>query len=862
LAEKLGDVYYVAHIRGDDLNREAKDAGDEAGANMGKSARKSFDKEMGKLSRDLRDRFDREGKLAGSTFSKSLERQLRGQRQSLSDELARIFSDRDTFDRFIKQADSVGDGLDRLKVKIKQAREEQILTVDEMKSLTFTTENWGKRLFEAETRQNNYKDSLSSFREELDRVSENHTRVSEAFDQAELRKSEAIKRSKTSLQEHLYDFERLNETIKEVDKTVDHNVDTIDRHTRAARDNRTAVRNMNRGWGSIPHNGRQAILIVGAVAASFEQLATLGSAAGAGVAIVGGAVFALVPALGVLVGGFASLIKTMSDEDGVLPGYAESIKALGETFVDVGKKVEEALFSPLQEGLDNFRTNVLPQLEGSITGLAGQIGDTLAGALDRLSSPQAIQQFNDVLAITGPLFDDIVDAALNLLSAIAGFTTAAGPAILQFGDWLSRVTGQFDDWVNSVEGKNAIATWLDNGIQVLSAFNDLLVGASQMLANLVTPTTVQRTVEFLDHLTDSMPFLEEIARVLGELDIFGAFAQILDDIGNALIPFLEILEPVASILGEVLTTAIKGVGVALDLLAPFFIPVQVALELWNTAIEQFLDWSQPLLEALGLAGDSFSGVGDQIFQRLLPPFSELIQSFINLLPPQEDVVAFIENELIPGIHNVIDWVINNLIPALKGWYDWLNIYLIPAIQAVIQWVGGFIVVVTQIADTINTIVNPALIGFRAIWDTLVDPIARFVGTAVGLLQPLVDILNNVLAIMGSIIGYTPRVSDASRAIGNARVTPRTATGGTFYTPQVRQIAEAGAEMVVPIQRPLSQVDPSVRQVAAFARGLPVGGTPSKVVNIEAGAFTVTTPTENPVLVASMVMDEIVEVALN
>lgn len=862
MAEKLGDVYYVAHIRGDDLNREAKAAGDEAGENLGKSARKSFDKEMSKLSRDLHDKFDREGKLAGSTFSRSLERQLRGRRESLSDELARIFSDRDTFDKFLKESDSVGDGLDRLTAKIKKARQEQILTNDEMKSLTFTANNWSKRLVDSEREQNRYNTSLANFREELDRVGTNHQRVTEAFTKAEVARNRSLEESRVALKEHIYDYEKLEETFKKTEVEIDRNRVSIDRHTRSVRDNNRSMREMNKGWGSIPHNGRQAILIVAAVAASFEQLATLGSAAGAGLGVVGGAILALLPAAGVLVGGILSLANTFKKAKEGQIGYVDELRKLGTAFVDLGSRIEKNLFTPLTAGFANFRTNILPRLETSIQRVAAQMGTTLAGALDRLSSPQAVKQFNDVLALTGPLFDKVANAALNLNSALAGFTVAAGPSILRFGDWLERITGQFDRWVNSLEGQNAIAAWLNNGIMVLSAFNNLLVEASKMLARLVTPTTVRRTVEFLDHLADSMPFLEGIARVLGELDIFGLFAQILDDVGNALVPLLKVLEPVASILGEVLTAAIQGLGVALKWLSPLFIPLQVAFDLWNYAIEQFLKWSQPLLEALGLAGDSFTDVGDRIFQRLLPSFAELVQSFIELLPPQEEVVAFIKNELIPGIERTIDWVVNYLVPALQNWYRWFDTYIIPVIKMVIQWISGFNAVVRIMADIITGVVNPALIGFRALWDTLIAPIARFVSLGVATLQPFINTLNTIISLMGAIIGYSPKVNQAASSAASARVTPRTATGGTFYTPQIRQIAEAGAEMVVPLQRPLSQVDPSVRQVAAFARGLPAGGTPAKNVNIESGAFVITTPTENPVLVASMVMDEIVEVALN
>ncbi len=48
--------------------------------------------------------------------------------------------------------------------------------------------------------------------------------------------------------------------------------------------------------------------------------------------------------------------------------------------------------------------------------------------------------------------------------------------------------------------------------------------------------------------------------------------------------------------------------------------------------------------------------------------------------------------------------------------------------------------------------------------------------------------------------------------------PVTATGGLFGQAQARVIAEAGREAVVPLDRPLSQVDPAVRGLAAYAQG--------------------------------------------
>jgi hypothetical protein len=66
--------------------------------------------------------------------------------------------------------------------------------------------------------------------------------------------------------------------------------------------------------------------------------------------------------------------------------------------------------------------------------------------------------------------------------------------------------------------------------------------------------------------------------------------------------------------------------------------------------------------------------------------------------------------------------------------------------------------------------------------------------------------------------------------------------------------------VVPLQRPLSQVDPAVRQVAAFAQGrLPGGGGTSSIgkqVNFGEGSIVVQSPVSDGTIVAEQVVDRI------
>lgn len=68
-------------------------------------------------------------------------------------------------------------------------------------------------------------------------------------------------------------------------------------------------------------------------------------------------------------------------------------------------------------------------------------------------------------------------------------------------------------------------------------------------------------------------------------------------------------------------------------------------------------------------------------------------------------------------------------------------------------------------------------------------------------------------------------------------------------------------MVVPLARPLSQVDPAVRDVAAFAQGkapaFASGGIAGGGTNIAAGAITIMSPYANPRLVAEETLDALV-----
>jgi hypothetical protein len=89
-----------------------------------------------------------------------------------------------------------------------------------------------------------------------------------------------------------------------------------------------------------------------------------------------------------------------------------------------------------------------------------------------------------------------------------------------------------------------------------------------------------------------------------------------------------------------------------------------------------------------------------------------------------------------------------------------------------------------------------------------------------------------------------------------------AAGGLYDKPTFGVFGEAGPEAIVPLDRPLSMVDPSVRSMSAILQGMTggrgaVGGAAGPKVNFEAGAFTINLPTGDPKLAAEAVLDRLV-----
>lgn len=150
-------------------------------------------------------------------------------------------------------------------------------------------------------------------------------------------------------------------------------------------------------------------------------------------------------------------------------------------------------------------------------------------------------------------------------------------------------------------------------------------------------------------------------------------------------------------------------------------------------------------------------------------------------------------------------------------------------------------------------------AWNGFWSGLRGAASGAVSGIKGMVEGMIGTINKAIT---SLQRLNSGGSQGGGSVGTGGGGGGMASGGIVTFGARRLIGEDGPEAVVPLRRSLSRVDPAVRALSAHAQGLDYSGSSTKEVRsghyIAAGAIQIVTPTENPYLVASMVLDRMVE----
>lgn len=790
MATTIGRVDFLVDFDGKKLPVKARKIGNDLGNDIGSEASKRFLAKFSSQAQQLIPQMGKTGTLSGHRFAESMATAIDSRLAGISQKIANAFLTPDSLRETLGSFDDLDDGARKLRLDLQELHDTGNLSEKMWRSLGGSLNQALGDMRKAGRESGNLTKGLGGLDHEL------RTKVTD----------------------------------------VDHVGKSFDGLSRKLKQNSKDTKNNDSNWKKLSFNLRQAIVIITAIAGGSGEIAALGSAAGAGLTIFGAAAVTAGVGLGVLAAAFRGVRGPLEDiPAGARPAVAE-LKALGKAFSGIQDSIQVAFFDGLAGPIENLANNLLPTLNEGLTGIADALGLAFGDLIDRLSEPatQAVlTQIFDAMAEQLPF---IVDAIGHLGGAIGNLVLIAAPFVQGFVEGLDDLLARFEGFTGSVTGNQAIQEWFQNGTTIIQGFLDLLGAAGKVLAGLVTPETVKMTQHFLENLTDAMPFIQDLLEVFTQLDPFGQAAAVLNDIGNALKPLLDLLAPIASIIGDSLILGIQELGVfiqlILDLLQPWTILFEILAQITQAVTERF----SGLLEQLQPVLDVFKEIGTHILERLQPAIQKLIDKILELLPSPEEFARIIREDVLPAIEDFATWLEDYGVESIG--------LMIEAIISLIDWL------VNDLPGTIESIKH-----FVDDVNFYTKKFVQFFSGPIGAVQALIDIIHRLNSTPITPKGYSNVVVG-----GIPQPTDSNAAGGIINSQRFLDPfnigGESGPEAIVPLMRALNQVDPAVRPLAEFARGLRTTSSSGHQLTVAPGAIVVVAA-DDAGLTANAVLDRLV-----
>lgn len=487
----------------------------------------------------------------------------------------------------------------------------------------------------------------------------------------------------------------------------------------------------------------------------------------------------------------------------------------------------------------------LNDLAGPLAGLLGAAGKALAGMVTDKSVGN-LSEFLDTMSKVFPGISDLVNIIgdLDPLGIVADAIKAITDAISANKGPLSTLAGTIGDLIKSGIKDLAplLSDILKNIIPVAQAFADQLGPAIKTLL----PSMIDFVEKVLPPLADLLievaplipPIAEALAKVLPPLtdlvtyiltEFLPAFKVITDTLGLLVTPTENLGSAFGDLKDDIYATTNSGAGAWAK---------QLGLDIRHTT-EDIVRRVETMGSQVGTGIDVMVGFFTSIPGRVLAGLAGFITKVaqaINVAPRVPGIVSAVVSTFggLPG----------RVLATLAGFV-------------------GRVISKLDFSHGVPGIISSAVRAFSGLPGRILstignigDQISRKLSFHMSLTGDggVLSRVNSVLSALRSVAGnFVATVTGKANA-------PKTAIGGVFNTAQLRTIGEAGPEAVVPLNRPLSQVDPAVRAISAFAQGLNVPGRTTsggRQINVAEGAIKMFTASADPYQAAEQTLDRLV-----
>jgi phage-related protein len=551
---------------------------------------------------------------------------------------------------------------------------------------------------------------------------------------------------------------------------------------------------------------------------------------------------------------FSNLPHVFDQLHGVLQGLRPLIAATGNGIRTFIQSLVGALRSKAFIQFRNTFETAMPSIMRNLGHIAANVFTGLLGVF-RALLPLVRQFLHWLAGITGS-FSDWVNSARGQ-NQVQGFFDRAAHSAQELGGFIAACVGLISDLINS--GRNAGDTLFGDLTQKINEFRDFLAepvafktqpqqfahksapkdtqGAS---LNIAPPGTETRLQKFYG-------WIVQIARKLGDCvvqagKLMGAFNDPNSQKGlslliGALTSALALLTTIQQMTG--------GIVGALGFIGGAFTHIDTLGGRLNPG-----KW----------ISSAFSGIGHILDNLFIQPFRDAWRDIRGIFGHFNINWGAIFGHLPSGsgLAKMIHLPTGAAIAKLIGHVD-VSGLIEGGAKAAGKLVGNFAGMAGRIFSRVKTNVSGMISGAASAAGKLLAAFAGMAGKVFNKVKTNVSnmisgagaaaaslvsafgnvssrILNaartNVSGIISGAGDAANRLVDAFRGLAGRIVSaigtitphislphiPGTAVGGMFDSPQLRLIGEAGPEAVVPLDRPLSQVDPAVRMLSAIAQG--------------------------------------------
>lgn len=494
--------------------------------------------------------------------------------------------------------------------------------------------------------------------------------------------------------------------------------------------------------------------IASVVPALMAVLNALGVVAGGALGVAGafGVAGAGVVAFGAM---GISALKMLSD--GTLEAtreterYQASLESLKGAWADLIKQNQAQIFNTLANAIDTAKV-ALAGLTPFINGVSKGMEQASAKMLDWAKNSQVAQKFFEMMGTTGVrIFNNMLDAAGSFGSGLVSVLTQIAPLAEWVSQGFKKMGQAFNEWAQSVEGQNAIKSFIEYTKQNLPLIGQIFGSTFRGIFNLMK-AFAPNTHLVLQGLADMAKQFEQWSATIAESDGFKKFIEYVQENGPKLI----------QLLGNIINILIN-VGVAMAPLASVVLDVALAITEFigklteaNPIIGMIIGIVATLAGMLMALAPAFIFV-NQVIIPLITTFGglsgiisvvmgaiEFLGGVLTALSGPVGVVIAIVGALI----GVLVWLWNTnegVREALTNAWDVISSTIGGAIQSVIDWF-------MQLYDNIMQTIQPLMPIFQQFGDMINQILGVVVVQAINFLVAAFQSLWNAVSVIFTAIG--------------------------------------------------------------------------------------------------------------